>query len=124
MERKEVLVDTSSIVFGFMNKGNVFQALREELPGYTQVISRGVLRELKRLAESRKKERASAAAALAYISGAQVEVDGSTAYVDSWIARRAEVGGGTVCTNDIKLKRGLRARGTATLSMTKGGIVR
>ena len=67
METREVLVDTSSILFGFANKRNVFESLGDSMPGYMPVISKGVVRELEKFSNSRTNRRPGAAAALAYI---------------------------------------------------------
>ena len=124
MEAKEVLVDTSSILFGFANKRNVFEALEEAMPGYAQVISLGVVREIEKFANSRMKTRPGAAAALAYVTESDLHIDNSSEHVDSWIEKRAEARGSAVCTNDIKLKRSLRSAGVRTVSIARGGKVR
>ncbi len=124
MEAKEVLVDTSSILFGFASKRNVFEALEESMPEYVQVISRGVVRELEKFSNSRLKRRPEATVALAYITRSDLHIDDSSEHVDSWIEKRAERKRSAVCTNDIKLKRGLKAAGVEVFSIARSGRIR
>ncbi len=120
----EVLVDTSSILFGFVNKRNVFESLRDSMPDHMQIISKGVVRELEKFANSKMKMRPEAAIALAYITSSNIHIDDSSEYVDAWIEKRSEKNGSAVCTNDIKLKRGLKSVGVNVVSISRSGKIR
>ncbi len=118
-----MIIDTSSIIFGFSRGFNVFSVADESLPGYKIVVSRGVLRELEGIGRSGKK---SAKYAIAGRSEAEkrCDVDKDNSEVDSWILSKALKAGCAVCTNDMELKRKLRGKGVWVVSMGVNGALR
>jgi rRNA-processing protein FCF1 len=124
MAGKFVIVDTSSIIFGLSKKHDVFSALEERFPGYSLLISQGIMNEIKGIAGGNGRYAKYAKAALEIINrNKRIEISRSIAYPDSWIlasSPKAEA----VCTNDIALKRELRRKGAAVLSMAINGKLR
>ena len=124
MAGRFIVVDTSSIIFGLSKKHDVFSALEERFPGYTMLISQGILNEIKGIAGGNGRYAKYAKAALEIINrNKRIEINRSMAYPDSWIlasSSKAEA----VCTNDIALKRELRKKGAAGLSRAINGKLR
>ncbi len=111
-------IDTSSILFAYENKIDPFKLLIEN--GYTPVISKGVINELKRIANSASRKRGYAKIALKVIQDKRIKVEGSEAYVDSWILKSKM----HACTNDKKLKQLLKRKGAFVVSISRGGKLR
>ncbi len=117
-----IIVDTSSILFGLSKKVDVFESIEGQL-SLKPVISRGVLRELSSISQKKGTYRKHAAAALALIEKHKPEIDKDTGYVDGWVASSAHKYG-SVCTNDMKLKRILKAVGIKAYSIAVGGTLK
>lgn len=98
--------------------------LKEEYPGYEIVISKGIIKELKRLASTKKKNARDARTALLMLKGKSYLLDKDEGYADEWIIRKAVGAGALVCTNDTKLRRRLRSRGTNAVALGIGGRFR
>ncbi|MCL5786888.1 MAG: hypothetical protein M1520_01645 [Candidatus Marsarchaeota archaeon] len=124
MVGKFIIVDTSSIIFGLSKKHDVFSALEERFPGYPLLISQGIMNEINGIAGGNGRYAKYAKAALEIINrNKRIEISRSMVYPDSWILAnfsKAEA----VCTNDIALKRELRKKGAAVLSMAINGKLR
>ena len=124
MVGKFIIVDTSSIIFGLSKKYDVFSALEERFPGYPLLISQGIMNEINGIAGGNGRYAKYAKAALEIINrNKRIEISRSMVYPDSWILAnfsKAEA----VCTNDIALKRELRKKGAAVLSMAINGKLR
>jgi rRNA-processing protein FCF1 len=118
-----LILDTSSILFAISRKVDVFSAAEEQLDAVA-IVSSGVLRELKGIASGRTKESSAARIALEMIGARRVEVVKDDGKVDLWVLRAGSAPGVYVCTNDIKLKRELRARGKRALSVSENGVLR
>ena len=118
-----IIIDTSSIIFGFSRGFDVFNAAEESLPGYTMVVSNGVLRELDSIGRSKRKS-----AKYAIVGRREAKkrcsVDEDNDEVDSWILFKAGKSGCTVCTNDMELKRKLKENGAQVVSMGANGELR
>lgn len=120
-----VIPDTSSIIFAVSNKRDIFAALRERYPGYTITLSEGIVGELRKLSSGRSKYAKYAAVAISLLSRYEnIKVAKNSTYVDKWIIREASKLGAVVCSNDIKLKRALKAAGVSTISVTRDGSLR
>ncbi len=123
MEKEELIIDTSSIIFSLVNGNDIFDEI-ENTNEYYPIISKGVILELKKFAVSRTKLRPLAVVAINSIKKHKIEINYSTLYVDKWILELANSKKYSVCTNDIKLKKKLRNMNIRTLSVTKTGTLR
>ncbi|MDE1761837.1 MAG: hypothetical protein KGH59_01400 [Candidatus Micrarchaeota archaeon] len=121
---KIIILDTSSILFGLSNKTDAIQSVAENFPEYSVEVPSGVVRELTKISGGKKKESRQAKVALALIKSHGVKVVRSSGYVDSWILDNAAKSKAIVCTNDIGLKRELKARGIMSVSLAISGAVR
>ena len=122
---KIIFIDTSSILFGFSNKRDVFESARARFPGYKQVISLGVLAELSIIAGNRGKKGECARLALQAIKYKNVYVEDIVGSVDRWIfSRSLGTPGSIAVTNDTELHRKLRSAGVACFKLSRNGILR
>ena len=96
-----IIIDTSSILFGLENKVDVFKAAEDQL-GLKPVISKGVLRELRRKLGGKGRDGKNASVALELIGRYKVRIESDESYVDKWIIYAAKYFK-NVCTNDTKL---------------------
>lgn len=120
-----LIIDTSSIVFGFSNKRDVFEIAHGRFPGYDILISAGVLGELSKLARNRGTKGAGARTAIEALKYKKVNVDNSTGSVDSWIyAKSREYPHTVVVTNDTELYKKLKSANINCLKLTKAGLLR
>lgn len=117
-----IIVDTSSILFAFSNKIDIFKEIETQL-SLKPVISQGVVNELNRMASSNKEEKKYAKVALTLIESREISTEKESGYVDRWILESAKKFG-SVCTNDIKLKRSLKEKGINVYSVSIGGKLR
>ena len=118
-----VILDTSSIVFAFSRKVDVFRCAEDQLQARI-AVSAGVMRELRGLAAGRTKEGRSAKVALEVMKKYRIEMDPDDRVADRWILDAGMEEGVYVCTNDIRLKRELRERGKRVLSVSENGVLR
>ncbi len=118
-----IIVDTSSILFGFSNHVDVFEKIEWEFPECVALISKGVITELEKSSKSRK-QAAYAKAALLAVERHKLEISRSTGYVDDWIASESAKRRCLVCTNDIGLKARLKRTGIGTVSLSMNGRLR
>lgn len=121
---KEILLDTSSIIFGLLNKVDTFLILKESFPLYKITIPYGVIRELKGFAKGKKQERLQAKVALALIEKYNVKIIKNNEYVDDWIFKNATNSDVIVCTNDVDLKHRLKDIGAKSISLSRSGSLR
>lgn len=110
----EIALDTSSILFGLEKKIDVFDIAKEH--GYTPIVSKGVIKELEKLASSKSKKSIYAKLALNAIKAKKVKIVDSSEYVDSWLEKNK-----VVCTNDLKLRRKLKEKGVKAFALAVGG---
>lgn len=120
-----VIVDTSSIVFGFSYGKDIFEAAKRTFPGRKLLISKGIIRELLKISKNQGKRGASAKTALASIRYKNLDVDTSNTSVDSWILGKSlEHPDTVVITNDTELHKRLKAEGVLALKFTKAGVLK
>jgi rRNA-processing protein FCF1 len=121
-----VLIDTSSLVYGFANRKDAIGIVAREFPSCKIELSRGILRELNGIAENRGKRGAAAKAALLAINFKRIVINKDNTDVDSWLLSRAVSldGDCVVITNDSELKARLKANGAGSLRLTREGILR
>lgn len=117
-----IIVDTSSILFGLSNRIDIFSRAKEQL-NLNPVISAGIIRELDLISKSKKSEHKYAKIALAMIEKHNITIEDESSYVDKWILKNAKRFG-SVCTNDMKLKKELKSRGIETYTLSRDGILR
>jgi rRNA-processing protein FCF1 len=120
---QRVILDTSSIIFAFSMKADIFRAAEDQLHARI-LISRGVMRELGGIAAGKTKEGRAARVALEMIKRYSVEVADDNRSADAWILDEGMEEGLYVCTNDIRLKRALKDRGKRALSVSENGVLR
>lgn len=121
---KFVIIDTSSILFGFSNRTNIFTKLSDEMPDAKQLISRKILAELQKIGASRKKEARYARTALELMRNYDITVVKSSIYADRWMEKEAIAKNATVITNDTALRRRLKRLGIVALALSKNGSFR
>ncbi len=119
-----LILDTSSIVFAVSNKKDILASANDAFIGYSILISRGVLRELKDLANGKSKYAGSANAALKMLEKASLELSPEIGHVDDWIVKESAKRRCAVCTNDAGLKKRLRETGAEVVSVTRAGTFR
>jgi rRNA-processing protein FCF1 len=120
---RRILLDTSSIVFAFSNKLDIFALVEERLDSRA-VVSDGILAELKKLSLRRNKEGNGARLALQVMQGHKVEALKNSQKVDDFLVKAGTEGEMLVCTNDIGVKRRLKSRGIRPLSVSRSGVLR
>ncbi len=121
---RKIIIDTSSILFAMSQKKEIFEMVRESYPEYEPVISRGVVKELQKLAATRKKNAKDAAAALAALGNRHITTLPNSSYVDEWIISESSKNGSAVCSNDAELRRRLRLLGIKVVAVVVGGRFR
>ncbi len=120
---EEIIVDTSSILFGFANRHSVFESISKWEKRHSPLVSKGIINELGIISRNRGAKGASARAALTEISAKRIKVDSSTQYPDKWIYERACKDALAVVTNDTALARRL-TRSTSVLKLSKDGTLK
>lgn len=121
---KQIILDTSSILFAISQRKDVFEALLEEYPGCEIILSKGIVMELQKLASTKKRNARDARTALLMLKHKNFTTRKSEAHVDKWILEEAMETGAAVCTNDTKLREKLRAVGVNVVSIGLGGRLR
>jgi len=118
-----ILLDTSSIVFAFSNKVDLFAKVEERLDA-KPLISAGVMRELQKLSKRKTKEGRAAKMALQVIENHRIVILSDNGPVDDFLVRAGTEGRIAVCTNDIGLKKRLKSKGAKPLSVSRSGVLR
>ncbi len=120
-----VIIDTSSILFGFSNNKDAFDIARRHFPDHALLISKGVINELSKISRNTGKKGASAKIAIEALRYKKVDVDNSTRGVDSWIyAKSQQYPHSVVITNDTELYKKLKSSNIKSLKLTKSGLLR
>ena len=118
-----VIVDTSSILFGFANHKSVFDAVRAELAG-SCIVSKGIIRELTSISTRKGTRGGEAKAALWELSLKKIKTDANSKYPDLWIKQRSEQPDIlAVVTNDTKLASSIRKE-TMVFKLSREGKLR
>ena len=117
-----IIVDTSSILFGFANRRSVFESLSKLETKYKPMVSKGIINELGIISRSKGARGTYARAALSEIRSMGIRVAESAAYPDRWILSRAAIGS-VVVTNDTELARSL-PKGVIVLKLSRNGRLR
>ncbi len=121
---KYLILDTSSMLFGFSNNRNVFDIAMSEFPGCRPLVSIGIIRELNGLSQNKGKKGACARMALVEIRAKKIEIDNINR-ADGWILEKARRNrGSVVVTNDTPLAKRLLRFGTAVLKISRSGMLR
>lgn len=113
----KMIVDTSSILFALSNRMDAFRAIEEADEDYEPVVTSGVVTELKDIGKGRGKQSMNARAALSVMKERSIEVIAAGGVVDDSILSAAKRFRCSVCTNDIGLKRRLKASGVKAVSI-------
>ncbi len=121
---QEVILDTSSMLFGIRNNKDAFQLVEEAFADAHIIVSRSIVKELEALAKTGKSEGREAKTALELMGKHNVVTVESTAYADSFIVDEARKRMCYVCTNDTELKKRLRAEGIRAFSIGRDGRLR
>ncbi len=120
-----MIIDTSSIVFGFSFNKDVFEIARQEFPKCEIVISDGVIGELRKIAENSGVKGSHAKTALLSIKSKNVKVHNNRGNVDSWIHKAAaSYKNPVIITNDTALFKSLKQKGIIVFKLGKSGFLK
>lgn len=120
-----LIIDTSSILFGFSYNRNVFEAAMQRFPGSTLLVSRGIISELTRFSSQKGKKGLRARIALLELKAKKINVDNINANADSWILNTApKKKGSVVITNDTALAKRLSSKGVRVYKVSRSGLLR
>ncbi|MDE1857228.1 MAG: hypothetical protein KGH98_04085 [Candidatus Micrarchaeota archaeon] len=125
--QRRVIVDTSSMLFGFSNGKDVFGLAMSRFGGSRIVISSGVLRELRGIARNEGRRGAAAKAALKAVSLHRPMVSRASGSVDAWIEAEAnDYKDAVVITNDTELLKRLKRRRASVLlfKLSRSGLLK
>jgi rRNA-processing protein FCF1 len=121
----KVIVDTSSILFAFSNGHDIFEHVEQQLPGRDILISKGVINELKGIAQQPTAIGITAKTSLVAIGIKDINVADANISVDSWILSAAKRDKTiSVITNDTALIKKLRASGVKALKIARNGMLK
>lgn len=122
---KLAIIDTSSILFGFSNRKNVFEAA-SDLRGYSLLVVAAVIRELRWRARNKGALGAAARTALLELRYKNIKVASKAAGdADAEILRAARKHkGSAVITNDTELSKRLRGMADVFRLNLDGRLVR
>ena len=119
-----LILDTSSMLFGFSNNRNVFDIATSEFPGCRPLVSAGIIRELEGISQNRGKKGACARIALMEIRAKKIEIDNING-ADGWILEKARRNrGSVVVTNDTPLAKRLLRFGTNVMKISRNGMLK
>lgn len=119
-----LILDTSSIMFGFSNNRNVFEIAANRFPGYRQLVSRGIINELREISKNKGKRGSYARIAMMELRAKKIDID-NISEADHWILDKAERNRSSiVITNDTQLVKRLLSLGIRVLKLSRSGILR
>jgi len=119
-----VIIDTSSILFGFSYNRNVFETAKEKFPRTKILISRGIIKELTKLSSNKGKKGLRARVALLEIKAKKINVDNISIYPDKWILDTViRNKNHVVITNDTALARKLALAKVKAFKISKSGML-
>lgn len=119
---ESIIIDTSSILFGLSINVDVLKSAKTQL-SLEPCVSKGVLRELSSIANSRKANRKYASVATSLIKKYNIKICPDTEHVDRWILKSAHAVK-NVCTNDTILRKKLRQEGIIAYTISMDGEFR
>ncbi len=120
-----LIIDTSSMLFGFAYNRNVFEAAMRRFPSSTLLVSRGIIRELTRFSSQKGKKGLRARIALLELKAKKINVDNINANADSWILDTApKRRGSVVVTNDTALAKRLSSKGVRVYKISRSGLLK
>jgi len=121
----EVLVDTSSIIYSFCLKKDIFANI--ENLGFTPVVVSSVIEELKEISKRNSKYAVAARYALRVIEerkkGKRIRIIKTKGNADEAIERIAKKKKIRVCTNDKEMKKRIKKLGLEILTVKSNGFV-
>ncbi len=123
----KILIDTSSIVYGFEYRKNVFDTVSETFPGAGVYVSKGIIKELDKLSANKGAKGAAARLsrlALADNASKRLRIESSTKSGDSWIIGSAKKSDTIVITNDTALAKRLKSLNVKVFKLAKDGRLR
>jgi rRNA-processing protein FCF1 len=118
-----VIIDTSSILFGFANGKNVIEIARSHFHSIPIIISKGILRELSSKSKNGGAKGVSAKVAMLAISNSGIKIIDSNIDPDRWIISSSSKGV-IVITNDTALARQSFKGGAIVYKLSKDGKLR
>lgn len=119
-----VIIDTSSILFGFSYNRNVFETAKEKFPRTKILVSRGIIKELTKLSSNKGKKGLRARVALLEIKAKKINVDNISIYPDKWILDTViRNKNHVVITNDTALARKLLLAKVKAFKISKSGML-
>ena len=121
----EVLIDTSSIIFSFCLKKDIFSNI-EDL-GFVPLLISSVVEELKKIAKRNSKYAVAARYALKVIEERKkekrIKIIKTKGNADEAIERIAKKKKIRVCTNDKEMKKRIKKLGLEILTVKSNGFV-
>ncbi|MDE1868726.1 MAG: hypothetical protein KGH60_02050 [Candidatus Micrarchaeota archaeon] len=119
-----IIIDTSSMLFGFANNRSVFEAVKRRFPDRKQLVSKGIISELNRLSINKGKKGACARLALLEIRLKRIQVDRISVYADSWVFAKAKRLNATTITNDTALAKRLAGANLKVFKISRNGMLK
>ncbi|MGC8649152.1 MAG: hypothetical protein ACP5UN_02960 [Candidatus Micrarchaeia archaeon] len=119
-----IIIDTSSILFGFAYNKNIFETIKINYPNCKIIISKGIIRELTNISKSTGKRGMSAKTALKSIKHSNFVIEEEDGNVDEWIYNRAQQINAKVITNDTELIKRLKYVNINCAKMTMSGVLK
>jgi rRNA-processing protein FCF1 len=122
---KRVIIDTSSILFGFTYNRNVFERAKEQFSGYKLTVSRGIIKELTKFSNTNGAKGIRARVALLELKAKKINVDNISVYPDKYILDSASRDRNCiVITNDTILAKKLSLINVKVYKISKSGILK
>jgi Uncharacterized proteins of PilT N-term./Vapc superfamily len=119
-----LIIDTSSLVFGFANGKNIIEAALQRFPKMELLVSRSLIGELEGISTNKGKRGDAARLALLSIKAKKVKVDNKRGNVDDWVLETAANNRGSiVVTNDTQLIRRLDGAGVRSYRARESGTI-
>jgi rRNA-processing protein FCF1 len=119
-----IIIDTSSILFGFANGKDIFELIKINYPNCRIIISKGVIRELNNIAKSTGRRGVYAKTALEAIKHKSIDIINDNKNVDEWIYKYAQTTKAKVVTNDTELYKRLKDLNINCVKMTISGMLK
>lgn len=118
---KKVIVDTSSIIYSFKLKQDIFSNLQDI--GYTPVVLDAIYEELHNMASKKDRNSLIAKYAIRVIKDKKIKIERSKGKGDEALFNFAKKNKCAVCTNDKDLKKRIKNLSLEILSVKSNGFV-